>query len=138
MSPECCDVSRQSPPAPNFIGVCVGGGGQARQNSTTAPFQARAGIAFLGHQEQPVNLRVPSFFCLFLRSHDNPFIPRQRALKSLGLNGHSFQRGSLIISFPLSYSFSTRQAKKICADAQENWVQNAMEYLDQKSKTVKS
>uniref|UniRef100_A0A8D1Q372 C-C motif chemokine n=1 Tax=Sus scrofa TaxID=9823 RepID=A0A8D1Q372_PIG len=34
--------------------------------------------------------------------------------------------------------FSTRQAKKICADAQENWVQNAMKYLDQKSKTVKS
>uniref|UniRef100_A0A8D0MPA0 C-C motif chemokine n=1 Tax=Sus scrofa TaxID=9823 RepID=A0A8D0MPA0_PIG len=34
--------------------------------------------------------------------------------------------------------FSTRQAKKICADAQENWVQDAMKYLDQKSKTVKS
>uniref|UniRef100_A0A8C3WV70 C-C motif chemokine n=1 Tax=Catagonus wagneri TaxID=51154 RepID=A0A8C3WV70_9CETA len=33
--------------------------------------------------------------------------------------------------------FSTKRGKKICADAQENWVQDAMKYLDQKPQTLK-
>uniref|UniRef100_A0A8C6DXM9 C-C motif chemokine n=1 Tax=Moschus moschiferus TaxID=68415 RepID=A0A8C6DXM9_MOSMO len=34
--------------------------------------------------------------------------------------------------------FNTKQNKKICVDPQEKWVQNAIEYLNQKSQTLKS
>ncbi|XP_068832743.1 eotaxin isoform X1 [Capricornis sumatraensis] len=34
--------------------------------------------------------------------------------------------------------FNTKQNKKICVDPQEKWVQNAMEYLNQKFQTLKS
>lgn len=57
--------------------------------------------------------------------------------ENLGVKRVQFSKRIPVIAPPLSHSFKTKQAKEICADPKNKWVQDAVKYLDQKARTPK-
>lgn len=61
-------------------------------------FESRARMAPLIHHKQPLTISIPPLLSPLPCSLCRPFIPWQMVLEGLGLNKHTFQRGSLIFS----------------------------------------